>query len=101
VPLPEPIRLGCFIEQNANRRTDLDVEYKRGKRLVGFRVVVVPGKEKTMTRPCTNLPRTPFSVDLVAKLYRFRWQVELLFEEWKSYANLHEFDTGTSTSRPA
>ncbi len=46
-----------------------------------------------MTRLCTNLPRTPFSLDLVSRLYRFRWQIELLFKEWKSYANLHKFDT--------
>ena len=46
-----------------------------------------------MTRLCTNLPRTPFSLDLVARLYRFRWQIELCFKEWKSYANLHKFDT--------
>jgi hypothetical protein len=26
-------------------------------------------------------------------LYRLRWQVELLFKEWKSHANLHKFDT--------
>jgi hypothetical protein len=93
VPLTKPVRLGRLVAQNANRRMDLDVEYERGKRLVGFRVVVLPGNEKTMTRLCTNLSRTPFSVDLVAKLYRFRWQVELLFKEWKSYANLHKFDT--------
>jgi IS4 transposase len=24
---------------------------------------------------------------------RYRWAVELLFKEWKSYANLHAFDT--------
>jgi hypothetical protein len=24
---------------------------------------------------------------------RFRWQIELCFKEWKSYANLHRFDT--------
>jgi hypothetical protein len=53
---------------------------------------VLPG-EKTITRLCTNLPRTPFSLDLVGRLYRFRWQIELLFKEWKSYANLHKFDT--------
>jgi hypothetical protein len=93
VPLPKPIRLGRFIAQNANRRMDLDVEYQRGKRFVGFRVVILSGQEKAMTRLCTNLPRTPFSVALVAKLYRFRWQVELLFKEWKSYGNLHKFDT--------
>lgn len=93
VQLPKPIRLSAFVAQNSQRRMDLDVEYERDKRMVGFRVVVLPGNEKTMTRLCTNLPRTPFSLDLVSRLYRFRWQIELLFKEWKSYANLHKFDT--------
>ena len=35
----------------------------------------------------------PFSIEIVARLYRFRWQIELCFKEWKSYANLHQFDT--------
>jgi hypothetical protein len=95
VALSKPVRLSRFIAQNLNRRMDLDVEYERdnGKRIVGFRVIVLPGNEKTMTRLCTNLPRTPFSLDLVSRLYRFRWQIELLFKEWKSYANLRKFDT--------
>jgi hypothetical protein len=95
IALTKPIRLSQFVAQNSNRRMDLDVEYERdnGKRIVAFRVIVLPGNEKTMTRLCTNLPRTPFSLDLVSRLYRFRWQVELLFKEWKSYANLHKFDT--------
>lgn len=95
MPLNKPTRLSCFIAQNAGCHMDLDVEYERdkGKRLVRFRVVVLPGNETTMTRLCTNLPRTPFSLDLVSRLYRFRWQIELLFKEWKSYANLHKFDT--------
>ena len=41
----------------------------------------------------TNLPSERYSVYDVAKAYRLRWQVELLFKEWKSYANLHAFDT--------
>lgn len=95
VSLSKPVCLSRFIAQNSNRRMDLDVEYERdnGKRLVGLRVVVLPGHEKTMTRLCTNLPRTPFSLDLVSRLYRFRWQIELVFKEWKSYANLKKFDT--------
>lgn len=95
IALPKPVSLSRFIAQNLNRRMDLDVEYERdkGKRRVGFRVIVLPGKEKAMTRLCTNLPRTPFSLDLVARLYRFRWQIELVFKEWKSYANLHKFNT--------
>lgn len=36
----------------------------------------------------TNLP-TSFSADAIVRLYRLRWQVELAFKEWKSYANLH------------
>lgn len=95
IALPKPVKLSRFVAQNLDRRMDLDVEYERdnGKRIVGFRVVVLPGNEKTMTRLCTNLPRTPFSLALISRLYRFRWQIELLFKEWKSYANLHKFDT--------
>ena len=89
----KPIRLSRFIAQNTGRRMDLDVEYERGKKVLGFRVVVLPGHEPSMTRLCTNLPRTPFSLELVSRLYRFRWQIELLFKEWKSYANLHKFNT--------
>jgi hypothetical protein len=92
-PLPKPVRLSGFVAQHAGRRMDLDVEYERGKHRISFRVVVLPGHEKSMTRLCTNLPRTPFSLELVSRLYRFRWQIELLFKEWKSYANLHKFDT--------
>lgn len=93
--LAKPVRLSRFIAQQTGRRLDLDVEFERGKGKDGarFRVVVLPGNEQT-TSLCTNLPRTPFSLDLVARLYRFRWQIELLFKEWKSYANLHKFDTG-------
>jgi hypothetical protein len=36
----------------------------------------------------TNLPER-FTSDAIVRLYRLRWQVELAFKEWKSYANLH------------
>ena len=87
------IRLSRFLAQHAGQRMDLDVEFHVGPRVVGFRVVVLPGREAAMTRLCTNLRRTPFSLDLVGRLYRFRWQIELCFKEWKSYANPHQFDT--------
>jgi hypothetical protein len=86
-------RLSRVLAQHPGRGLDLDVEYPRGDRLARFRVVVVPGCDQAGPRLCTNLPRTPFSADLVARLYRFRWQIELCFKEWKSYANLHKFDT--------
>lgn len=41
----------------------------------------------------TNLPAQRYSLDMICRAYKWRWQVELLFKEWKSYANLHAFDT--------
>ena len=41
----------------------------------------------------TNLARETFSVEHISDAYRLRWQIELLFKEWKSHANLHIFDT--------
>lgn len=45
----------------------------------------------------TNLDPETFSPEQVSDGYRLRWQIELLFKEWKSHANLHAFDTGKST----
>ena len=85
-----------WLPRYAACRLDLDVEFEREDRVIRFRVVAFPGRDKAMTRLCTNLPRPPFSLDLVARLYRFRWQIELCFKEWKSYANLHQFDTANA-----
>jgi len=41
----------------------------------------------------TNLPAQRYHLDMLSRAYKWRWQVELLFKEWKSYANLHAFDT--------
>ena len=41
----------------------------------------------------TNLPAMRYRLDMIYRAYKWRWQVELLFKEWKSYANLHAFDT--------
>jgi hypothetical protein len=41
----------------------------------------------------TNLPATRSRLDMIYRAYKWRWQVELLLKEWKSYANLHAFDT--------
>src|SRR5215468_5286205 len=41
----------------------------------------------------TNLPPTRYPLEVICRAYKWRWQVELLFKEWKSYANLHAFDT--------
>ncbi len=93
VPVATGVRLSRLLARQAGHVVDVDVEFVRGPRRVGVRVVAPPGREAAMTRLCTNLPRTPFSAGLIGRLYRFRWQIELYFKEWKSYANLHQFDT--------
>ncbi len=45
----------------------------------------------------TNVPRRILTACQVAEVYRLRWQIELVFKEWKSYANLHAF---TSAKAP-
>jgi Transposase DDE domain len=41
----------------------------------------------------TNLSAQRYPLDMIYRAYKWRWQVALLFKEWKSYANLHAFDT--------
>jgi hypothetical protein len=41
----------------------------------------------------TNLPAPRYTLEMICRAYKWRWQVELLFKEWKSSANLHAFDT--------
>jgi Transposase DDE domain len=45
----------------------------------------------------TNLPAPSYPLEVICRAYKWRWQVELLFKEWKSYANLHAFDTANPT----
>ena len=92
--LPTPMRLHEFLTSGMTG-LDLDIEMRKGKRIAyRCRLLVLPGRDKAGTRLCTNLPREDFPLPLVARLYRFRWQIELLFKEWKSYASLRKFDTG-------
>ena len=45
----------------------------------------------------TNLPQDRYTLSMICLAYKLRWQVELLFKEWKSYTNLHKFDTEKET----
>lgn len=92
--LDNPVKLKSFLSQNQGRRLDLDVEFasEDSDESTVRRLVVVPGKDYPVM-VCTNLDRQRYDLDFVMKLYRFRWQIELSFKEYKSYANLHEFNT--------
>lgn len=75
---------------------DMDVcwEDNKGEPRCFFRLVVRwnPAK-KEWVRLMTNLDRPHFSKEDILQAYRLRWQIELLFKELKSYANLHRFST--------
>ncbi len=76
------------------KRSDLDATWRINKQEVTFRLILWWNKEeKRYSYLITNLPREQFSTEDVSQAYRLRWQVELMFKEWKSYANLHRFDT--------
>lgn len=76
---------------------DLDIEWAERGFVYRGRLVAIykPARRNTKeyTYLHTNLERPVFSVQDVGNLYRFRWQIELLFKEWKQHANLHRYDT--------
>ena len=77
---------------------DMDVQWPDKAGVISCRMIVSWNPQtKAYQYLLTNLPRNEFSVQQVTDAYRLRWQIELLFKEWKSYANLHAF----GTSNPA
>ncbi len=80
------------------KRMDMDVCWQMKGETLTCRLVLSWNPEtKTYQYLFTNLPRERFSVDHLIDGYTLRWQIELLFKEWKSYANLHAFDTEKAT----
>jgi hypothetical protein len=73
-------------------RHDLDLLVswpRRHGRTLQLRLIIRYVREKkSWTWLLTNLP-ADFSAENIGQLYRLRWQIELLFKDWKSYANLH------------
>ena len=76
---------------------DLDVAWGEGEKALGLRLLARWNRDEGChALLVTNLPRSRFRAEQVGQLYRLRWQVELLFKEWKSYANLPAFDTSNA-----
>jgi len=70
---------------------DLDVAWEG--ELEARVIVTWDAKNKRPRYLVTNLPRAQFTLEQIGDAYRLRWQVELMFKEWKSYTSLHAFDT--------
>lgn len=79
------------------KTVDLEVSWDGADKLDARLIVTWDEQNKRLRYLVTNLPREDFSIEQVGDAYRLRWQVELLFKEWKSYANLHAFDTSNAT----
>jgi hypothetical protein len=73
---------------------DMDVDGKTNYRLIAS----WPKGKSEPTYWATNLSREKFSAEAVIKLYSLRWQIKLLFKEWKSYCNLRKFNTSKATT---
>ena len=88
-----------------NDGAEFRVAFKRKDEMLELRLVlrkIPPNRRRGPKRPfkkqpapratwlylLTNLPETQFKTEDVLRLYRLRWQIELAFKDWKSYANL-------------
>jgi hypothetical protein len=68
----------------------MDVEHNHER----YRMVASwPADKSEPTYWVTNLSREDYPARNIIKLYSLRWQIELLFKEWKSYCNLRKFNT--------
>jgi len=87
-------RLKIVRERLKGQNADLTVQWKRKKRLITHRLVLLwnpcTGKH---TMLLTNLDSENVEISQVGLLYRLRWQIELLFKEWRSHCNFHRFNT--------
>ena len=88
-------KLSKFLSVASHSRVyDIDVEYA---------VLNVPFKARALIRWCkkknewvrllTNLQRKLSGKHQVFKIYRLRWQIELLFKTFKSFSSLRKFQT--------
>jgi len=73
---------------------DMDIQWQEKDKTINCRMIVSWNPEANYFQYLTtNLPRDTFSPEHIIEAYRLRWQIELMFKEWKSFANLRTFVT--------
>lgn len=90
--LAQPVRLKELLAVTPDARLDLWVRQTKDGVQNDCRLIAI----KTTggwTILLTNLAASDFTAEQIGLAYRLRWQIELMFKEWKSYANLHRFAT--------
>lgn len=86
--------LVVYASQMGEKDFDVQVRAKYAENTCVFRVVGLwnPLKREYWLL-ATNLPSSTFPPEMLRRLYHYRWQVELVFKQWKSYCNLRKFNT--------
>lgn len=80
------------------QRAELEVEWLLEGEPFRVRLIVRWNPEtKSFDYLLSNLPKERYTINMICLGYKLRWQVELLFKEWKSHTNLHKFDTEKET----
>ena len=76
------------------QRVELVVRWQMDRLPLCLRLIISwNSRTKSFCYLLTNLAPQRYPLETICRAYKWRWQVELLFKEWKSYANLHAFDT--------
>jgi hypothetical protein len=89
---------GTHTKLPKRQRVELVVEWQVDGHPLRLRLVLSWNRRtQSFCYLLTNLPAQRYRLDMICRAYKWRWQVELLFKEWKSYANLHAFDTENPT----
>lgn len=89
-------RLHDVLPRLRGKNADLIVKWTERGKAIHHRLVLVWNPDPTYDKHMlllTSLDAAQFSVIYVRALYSLRWQVELLFKQWKSHANLRRFQT--------
>jgi len=85
---------GIHAKLPKRQRVELVVEWQVDGHPLRLRLPISWNRQtKEFCSLLTNLPAQRYPLDMLYRAYKWRWQVELLLKEWKSYANLHAFDT--------
>lgn len=86
--------LKVYTSQMGTDDFDVQVRANTGANSCVFRVVGLwnPHKREYWLL-ATNLPSSVYPPEMLRRLYHYRWQVELVFKQWKSYCNLRKFNT--------
>ena len=73
---------------------DMDIQWQEKDKTIHCRLIISWNPVANYFQYLiTNLPRETFSPEQIIDAYHLRWQIELMFKEWKSFANLRTFIT--------